>query len=260
MVNLIGRALAAGAKRVSSMEFLWNIHGSCLNPYRTEVSTRPSEEGRRYVVIGKGTKTRLDLVITTRCRKCTACRSARQSEWSYRVREETRSAPRTWFGTLTMSPERQYYMLSMARKEATDRCVDWSELDEEARFKRVAAIGLKEVTRYIKRFRKEAKAPFRYIVVTERHKTGNPHYHMLVHETALTPILHKTLAKQWTWGFEKWRLVPFDKPKKAEYLCKYISKDMSGRIRASGQYGRGAPGLVGPLVAATNHALRAKGL
>lgn len=188
--------------------------------------------------------------IGTRCRKCDNCRKARMILWRHRVREEVRRAARSWFGTLTLSPMEQYRMLSIARLTAHRTSVPWDTLSEEERFRKVADTSLKEVTKYIKRVRKEAAVPFRYIVVTEKHMSGLPHFHMLLHESDLKTVRHKTLSSQWRLGFEKWRLVPFDNPKSAEYVCKYISKSAATRIRASLDYGRSEEaGLVGPLLA-----------
>lgn len=154
-----------------------------------------------------------------------------------RVRTEVRSAARSWFGTLTMGPIEQYRMLSIARHHAHTTAVRWEDLSPEEQFRRVANTSLKEVTKYVKRIRKESGVPLRYICVTEKHKSGLPHFHMLVHETELKPVRHKTLSSQWHHGFEKWRLIPLDQPRAGEYVCKYISKDAETRIRASIAYG-----------------------
>jgi len=192
--------------------------------------------------------------ISTRCRQCDNCRKARANEWRYRVREEVRLAARSWFGTLTLSPSEQYRVLSEARHKAHMTAVTWETLSEEERFRRVADTSLKEVTKYIKRVRKEAAVPIRYICVTERHKSGLPHFHMLVHEVELKPVPHRILSKQWTMGFEKWRLVPTDQPRSAEYVVKYLTKSAETRIRASVRYGQEQAGIVGPLLAAIRSA------
>lgn len=242
MVNLFIRAMNGGAVRLSQSALRWEIHGDCLDPYWTETVGRPHGKGdlfrpdRDHVFIGgKGT---LRVEITTRCRKCAKCAKARSNEWRYRAREELRRAGRTWFGTLTMSPEAQYRMLSLARHNAATRAVPWNTLSDEERFRRVASTSLKEVTLYIKRVRKEAAVPIRYMCVTERHKSGLPHFHMLVHEVELKPVKHKTLSSQWHLGFEKWRLVPHEDLNSARYICKYLTKDAVTRIRASQLYGK----------------------
>lgn len=176
--------------------------------------------------------------IWTRCRHCDKCANARRNEWRYRAREEIRRAGRTWFGTLTFSPLEQYRVLVEARSIAGARGWTWGELTDDQRFQRVAAQAGKEVTRYLKRVRKAAKVPLRYICVTERHKSGLPHFHLLVHEVELKPVTHKILSTQWHAGFERWRLVPPEDLRGAGYVTKYLAKEATGRVRASVGYGR----------------------
>lgn len=241
MVYLFIRAMNGGGVRKSQTHIVWNIAGSCRNPYWTEVKGRPRTgdiwRPDKYFIFTGGIST-LRVDIGTRCRECDNCRKARSNEWRFRVREELRRAARSWFGTLTLSPVAHYRVMSEARHAAAARHVRWEELSDEERFKRLAATSLKEVTKYIKRVRAQSKVPLRYIVVTERHKSGLPHFHMLVHEVELKPVTHRILSTQWGLGFEKWRLVPFDDLKAGEYLCKYLTKDASTRIRASQLYGQ----------------------
>lgn len=253
VVKLFIRALQGGARRTSISTCEWAIHGNCRSPWTTDVIGRPRDPGtgtfhesRWHTFTGKAMTMRVTL--TTRCRKCDNCRKARSNEWRYRAREELRRAGRSWFGTLTLSPIAHYRMVSEARAYAASRAIPWNSLSDEERFKRVASASLKEVTRYFKRVRKESKVPIRYMAVTERHKSGLPHFHVLLHEVELKPVRHATLSSQWTYGFEKWRLVPFDETlKAANYVTKYISKEAVGRIRASQHYGK-TEGLVGPLM------------
>lgn len=230
----------------------WNVAGNCTDPFWTTYVGRPRDgsanEPVKYFTFTGGKMT-MYLDIGTRCRKCKECLQGRYLQWRYRVREETRLAARSWFGTLTMAPDAQYRMLSLARHQAHTSHVTWESLPADEQFRRVANTSLKEVTKYIKRVRKEAGVPFRYIVVTERHKSGDPHFHMLVHETELRPVRHKTLSSQWHEGFEKWKLVPFEDLKAADYVAKYLAKSALTRIRASLQYGRSdEAGIVGPLL------------
>lgn len=253
MVNLFIKAMNSGGERLSISSMRWNISGNCTDPYWTSFVGRPRSgdpwRPDKYFVFS-GKRMTLYLDIGTRCRKCDRCKKARMLLWRHRCREEVRLAARSWFGTLTMGPAEQHRMLEVARHQAHSTSVPWNTLSEEQRFLRVANASLKEVTKYIKRFRKEAAVPFRYIVVTEQHKSGLPHFHMLVHETTLKPVRHATLSKQWNLGFEKWRLVPLDNPKSAEYVVKYLAKSSLTRVRASQDYGRSEQaGIVGPLLA-----------
>jgi hypothetical protein len=94
-----------------------------------------------------------------------------------------------------------------------------------------------EFQRYCKRLRKEG-CGLRYMLIIEKHASGLPHLHALMHETD-SPIRHRQLNDQWTWGFSTHKLIPSDdNGKAAAYVCKYLSKEMASRVRASTQYGR----------------------
>jgi len=257
MINLFGRALNAGARRLSISALQWDISGKCHQPYWTEIVARPPpDDGRYFRFVGKAMTMRIDL--GTPCRKCEACRKARSFLWRIRATEELQRAARTWFGTLTMDPESHYRMMASARYTAHTRGVRWADLTDDERFRRVADTSLKEVTKYVKRIRKQSGVPLRTLCVTEKHKSGLPHFHMLVHEVELKPVTHKILSTQWSFGFERWRLVDFDTdPKKsARYICKYLTKDAQTRIRASLHYGKSISTVGGVLTSIKDYDLR----
>lgn len=94
-----------------------------------------------------------------------------------------------------------------------------------------------EITRYLKRVRKESKSSFRYLLVMEAHKSGLPHYHMLLHEKPFGGEIPKRILKyQWHLGHTDFKLVD-DAQHKAEYMCKYLAKSLLARVRASKGYG-----------------------
>ena len=110
-------------------------------------------------------------------------------------------------------------------------------LTEEQRFASIVAAQTPDVTKWLKRVRKESGAKLRYILVAEAHKSGLPHYHMLVHEqVGGGQVGERTLRKQWAMGFSKWNLVTDKAP--ARYVCKYLTKAAAARVRASLNYGR----------------------
>lgn len=262
MVRLFLRALHGGARRTSLSHARWDISGRCRNGYEREIFSRPPPpgsdpwrpEGRFHLF--NGGKMTMSITLITPCRKCDMCRKARSFLWQVRTIQELKAAPRTWFGTLTMSPVAQFRMLSQARHEAHTRAIKWEELSYDERFRRVANTSLKEVTKYIKRVRKNSGVPLRYICVTEQHKTGLPHFHLLIHEVELRPVTHKILSQAWVLGFEKWRLVDLSiEPKRsARYICKYLTKDALTRIRASQHYGQ-TEGFSGNLLSSFKDAL-----
>lgn len=265
---LLRKALGAGATRTGLLSARWDISGSCTDPYWTTYQGRPEvnvvnrrsewDESTRnthfeYVPGKRGT---IYVDIGTRCRRCDKCRQYRRWLWQFRMTEELRRAVRSWYGTLTLRPDVQYRVLTETRQYLRGRGVRWEDLSEDEFFRAHAGFALKEVTKYIKRFRKQAygpkgKAPFKWVCVTERHKSGLPHFHMLVHEVEMRPIPHRILSGSWGQGFEKWRLVKLDENPKivAGYLCAYLQKDFSTRIRNSEKYGEQQIATVGDVFA-----------
>lgn len=169
------------------------------------------------------------------CRSCEACLRARARLWSARAVAETRVWPRTWFGTMTLRPEEVFRTLTVARVNARARAVPMEGESELAQFSRhVAAVG-PEVGRFIKRVRKNTGSKLRYLLVAEPHKSGVPHFHMLVHQTTLHELVrYDDLKSQWLLGFSSWKLCDH---RSASYVCKYLSKSLRARVRASQAYG-----------------------
>ena len=129
-------------------------------------------------------------------------------------------------------------MVSRARQRLWSGGTDFDALSPHDQFmERMTEIG-REVTLYLKRVRKESGARVRYLLVAEAHKTGLPHLHILVHEASPDmPVRHKTLEGQWKLGFTRFKLA--HDVKTASYVCKYISKALLARVRASLRYGQG---------------------
>lgn len=175
----------------------------------------------------------LPVTVAARCRRCEHCLAHRRQLWTARAVDEVKAAPRTWFGTLTVSPENRFrheVAADLLRPSAVSSA-DWPEF----KFRCLADSVGKEVTRMFKRLRKRG-AKFRYLLVFEAHKDGWPHVHLLVHEVA-EPVRKATLDGQWPLGFSKWKLVERE-PAAAVYVCKYLAKDALTRVRASLRYGQ----------------------
>lgn len=216
--------------------------GRCENPFVTEVFARPSrpEDGKR-VVITRGSEHSLCVELRTRCRKCDNCRRQRAHLWKNRAEWETTLAPRTWFGTLTVRPTEHYLAQCAVSAYLEARAIPSGEVTGDRLFRLVAQREATEITKMLKRLRK-AGMVFRYLVVTEAHKSGYPHFHMLLHEVG-DPVRYRALEKAWPLGFSKWRLVA--DLKEARYLSKYLSKDARSRVRASRAYGSRAVNRLG---------------
>ena len=178
--------------------------------------------------------------MQVRCRKCRECMKARAAQWRLRSAREIEEAPRTWFGTLTLSPSEQFKALSAARLRLSRMGIDFDRLPESEQFaERHRVIG-PELTKWLKRVRKESAATLRFFLVVEAHKSGAPHYHVLIHETpGSTPVRHATLTRQWRAGFSNFKLVADRRA--ASYVCKYLAKSNLARCRASVGYGAGRP-------------------
>lgn len=157
--------------------------------------------------------------------------------WYHRARVETFRATRTWFGTLTFNPQRSFECDLRTRQRLYRSGVDFKELPPEIAFLERSRETGEDITKWLKRLRKETAAPFRYLLALEAHKSGLPHYHILLHEVSATQrISERQLSGQWNHGFTKFRLA--DDKRHIGYVTKYIAKDCKARVRASGRYGQ----------------------
>lgn len=238
-------ALRSGGIRNSLTSVSWEVSGNCQSPVDRVVTSRG----------GRNIKTRftgLEVNMTVRCRKCDKCRQLRRLVWTNRAKHEVQTSHRTWFGTLTLRPEEHYRFLCRARAKADARIENFDGLPYWQQFSlRHAAIN-PELTKYLKRIREQSNAPLRYLLVAEAHKSGAPHYHMLVHEVDPDrPIRHSVLSAQWGLGFSQWKLV--SDTRSATYLCKYLSKSNAARVRASLRYGRNDPEWIADQQSQTVH-------
>lgn len=179
---------------------------------------------------------KLPVELSARCRKCEGCLAHRRRLWTARAVDEIDVSQRTWFGTLTVCPAERFKMRVRADLNCHNSGTPWSSLDTAEQFKALAAELNKEATRALKRLRKVTGRSFRYLLVTEKHKSGDPHLHILIHEQS-GAISKRQLEACWRYGFSKWKLVDRDRGA-AVYVCKYLAKDALTRVRASLKYGQ----------------------
>ena len=185
------------------------------------------------------------------CRKCERCLRARMGRWAYRAIAETRKSMqegrRTWFGTLTLKPEAMASTLLQAQEAYGSAHEDWwSDPLCDFRFELHRQVLLGELQKYWKRLRKSG-LEFKYFCTFEKHKSGLPHIHWLLHEIG-APIRKRKLQDQWHHGFTKIKIVGgycrkrrrFLKPEWAAfYVAKYLQKQhQPGRLPASVGYGK----------------------
>lgn len=162
---------------------------------------------------------------------------------------------RTWFVTLTLTPEHQARVTMLAARK--DRRFDG--LTEGEQFALRAEILGPELTKWLKRLRATAqrradaqgqpRPKIRYLWVFEAHKNGLPHVHALVHQVkGAGMVTYRDIVDTWPMGFAHAKLVD-DPLKGARYVAKYITKAAMARIRASqryGNYGNGSPQFLTP--------------
>lgn len=175
--------------------------------------------------------------------------------------EAAERSGRTWFGTLTLDAAALIAIGDRARLASDEpEAPWWDDVRPTSYFcrkrKKVVTVRghicdrrfalmrdqlILECRRMWARLRKRGHK-FSYLLVFERHKSGEPHMHFLLHEKG-SPILKRQLAEQWPHGFTKIKLVgaakrqvPADQA--AFYVAKYLAKDFQARQIASKGYGK----------------------
>lgn len=244
-LRLASRARENGAARTGPRTHTWDISGHCEDPRGVTVTGRDLAKPRGAWRWGEGGRMERVFRFSTHgnpvwvelrvpCRKCWACVRARTRSWVARAIKETANSRRTWMATLTFHPAEVARMRAIA-----SRGVDWSKLTDPQRFRLLAREASEEVTKFLKRLRKTG-AKARYLSVVEPHKSGVPHFHLLIHEISETqPVTHATLTGAWAKGFSRFKLVAQGEEARASfYVAKYLFKaSMGARVRASIRYG-----------------------
>lgn len=240
-----------------------DVKHTCEQPYEYELHARwSSRHGKRVKpLIVRG---------SARCRKCEACMSYRSWQWRTKGLAEFAAHRYTLFGTFTMSPEQHYMLDARIASGANGRPRrDMRDLAAQEVFSlRTQAFG-DELQKWLKRVREGRqgeKPQLRYMLIAEMHdgeKTsdemrGRPHFHIMLHTQTIQTLVRgaiedKTsewlvtkagrilvkddawLRQQWTYGFTNFELAKDDRA--VWYVCKYISKAMTCRVRASYGYG-----------------------
>ena len=259
---LYAKALLGGGVRRSLTEIDWDISGDCLSPVTTPIwgrrhrkvhvlgrLTQRQDDGSKLTVMpaelrqdracyGEDGLTHLCVYLEARCRKCQHCLRLRGRQWAARCIEETKAASRTWFGTLTLNPTLRLRARWQAQQQAASRGLCYESLAEREQFKLQVEALNPLLTKWIKRVRKESGARLRYCLVSEPHKDGTPHFHVLIHEVS-GQVTYRTLSRQWEiFGFTKFKLVAAEEVgKPGIYVAKYLSKSLCARVRASQAYG-----------------------
>lgn len=231
-------ALAEGKATQGSRLGEWDVNYArdCLAPITMK---RSSSRGALFAT------------YAVRCRKCEPCLRAKMHFWAYAAirnigEEWTKEGSRTWFGTFTLSPQAQEITLQIAvdafmASHHSGEVPEWlNEPSCDYRFELHRNVLLREMQLYWKRQRK-AGLQFKYLLAFERHKSGLPHIHALIHEKG-TPIRLHQLQERWQLGFTKFILLGgkaaakrgVKNPERAGYyVCKYLQKHSQSRQLAS---------------------------
>lgn len=249
----------------------WDVSGNCTDPRYVERWGRPlvgaprkvkvttMEEFNEVLHLDRLDASPIAIDMTVRCRQCPACLKARARLWAARAKSELAVSPRTWFGTFTLAPWAHSQIAMRARVRLGETGSDFEVLSDEEQFSERNKEIFRELTLYLKRVRKVSGAKLRYCLVAEAHKSGLPHYHILVHEASAAHVTKAVLKDQWKLGFTKWNLVPdTEQGKAAWYVCKYLAKDARARVRAS--LGYGGSTLVEPSITTLSQIKPPKGI
>lgn len=234
----MGLKIASSRRTVAAVASEARLQGSMFSDFGGDCSSKVDILLVGYpddlmVELGLEKASSLAQHILVRCRKCPECLAYRGRVWTARAVAETLGSVRTWFGTLTLAPERAL-QARMAADSAMTHAI--SDRTAENHFQRMVDFVNPEITRFLKRVRKNSDARLRYLLVAEAHKSGMPHWHILLHEHAGSAS-KRELEAAWRYGFSHWRLVQTQDPRAARYACKYLSKTALARVRASKQYG-----------------------
>lgn len=176
-------------------------------------------------------------IIHCKCRQCETCLKKRRQHWWFRAKHEMALAPRTWFATFTYSPECLFLRETEVRKRCRAKAIDYDALEPREQLSHLLDRTGEDLTLYFKKLRKSARAPVRYLLVSETgSENGRVHYHALIHEVRSGAVNYDLLRAKWSFGFTAFKLA---EPKAVSYVAKYISKDARTRVRASESYGIG---------------------
>lgn len=219
---------------------VWDVSRGCEDPVKVTYASRATglaknlrKPGYRVPVI--------EMVLLTPCRSCPTCLKRHARLWAGRAASECEAGVRTWFGTLTLRPDVHVWIdqLCATRKR------DFWTLPIGKKFAAQSEVLAQEITKYLKRVRKQSGARIRYLCVTEVHDgpstsdfmRGRPHVHLLLHEGPGPQLTKSVLESQWRHGFTQFRLVNSSNHA-AWYISKYVSKASEARTRASLGYGK----------------------
>lgn len=269
-LQLALRARLAGGESVSLSETVWDVSGKCERPRRQTVDgrqyrnhtfdplwgwVRPAGvglDGQQRWSSAEGMVRGQAVHLEVRCGRCAPCLAARRRVWTIRARTECGrpETARTWFVTLTAQPTAQLEWSARAAARLRSGGTDPTRLNEDEWYAERCKEAGSELTKYVKRVRKDAGKGLRALWVFEKHGGGGPHdglphIHGLVHEVrGLATVNYRLLRASWGHGFVTAKLLTSDAESGNERVsayvskcCSYLTKATAVRIRASRGYG-----------------------
>ncbi|TXG98910.1 MAG: hypothetical protein E6R08_03530 [Nevskiaceae bacterium] len=238
--RVAAKALNHGATMRTAATMHWNVAGRCQRPVnRVHVGSKVVKHSFDFKRSTEISESRF-IDMEVRCRRCSDCLQHRRRYWARLAEREINVSARTWLVTLTLTPDQQNKAYYAACLRLARSAIDFDGLDPEQQFaERVAEIG-PEITLWLKRVRKQSGAKLRYLLVVEAHKSGLPHFHLLLHEADVEhPVRKRTIVEQWKLGFGHAKLVAQGENRRfAHYVTKYLTKSFLCRARASQKYGK----------------------
>lgn len=191
----------------------------------------------------------------------------RAHHWAHRAEAEYGANRATWLGTITLSPIEHASIDARVAARAHETGASWlTEWTDKDWFRARCKQFGDEITKWKKAVSDQyhhlngVRPRYSYLLVAEKHESartseymvGRPHYHMLIHEPYVGALIPQAdwyqtasgvvrvddnsfLRKQWKLGYTQFELCR--SADSAKYLCKYLSKAMLWRVRASLRYG-----------------------
>lgn len=230
---LAGRALARGGSQETRGLTLARAASCCLFPRGVHQFHTAAE---KIPVLGYSEPGR-EVAYMVPCRECSGCKRARAATWYARILKELRASV-AYFVTLTLNPDNRFLLDCKVRQSEP------LSSEPAASFKQRTRALVPDVQMYVKRVRKRCPFPLRYCFVVEPHADHYPHVHILWHVPVwASPELGergypKVFEEKWDAGFVSANGKVADDGKAASYVAKYLSKEVTGFIRASVRYGR----------------------
>lgn len=235
----------------------WRAHlaGNCTAPFERRLIGAVNAYSRRKHRKSAG------IVLTEeyRCGKCGPCREHRRKTWMARAVVEHNRSARSWMVTFTLSPAWQAELSVKADKLYRQK---HANADLPTSKQERLDLKMRVLKRLIGRWLRVLAGPGStaskraYVLVAELHKSGEPHFHMLIHEREAGSIFrdedcHFTrrgeyfvgdesrAKKLWRFGF--CRISMCKDEAGAVYVMKYLAKTQTYRVAASQHYGAAWP-------------------